>query len=125
MHTRTRELLRDALLALLALGGLLGWLLGRGEARALRSPLSIVLGVSGSLLLEWAMLSRADLTRRLWDRREVRVGSLAGVVFGGISLGRAGARLVAALCWGLLAYLCLVVTVLVSGTNPLARLVNR
>jgi hypothetical protein len=112
-----RTLLRDAALAVLALSGLLGWLRRTGNAGALGSPATATIGAGGALTVERVLLARPRLTRRLWGRRTIRAGATLGTVGAG---GLLGPRSVAALCWGLVTYLGLVVWVLVTGKNPLA-----
>lgn len=114
MDDRTRGHLRDGLLALTALGGLLWHLRERGDLGALVSPRAATVGVVGALGVEAAMLRHPDVTRRLWERPAVQVGSLVGTVVGGRALARrAGPWAAASLCWGLVTYLCLLGTLAV------------
>jgi len=122
-HTAAR--LRDGLLALLAMGGLLPLLRRRGGLDALRSPGAVVAGVGGAVGLEAVLLRHAELSRALWTRRSVRATSLLGTVLAGWALmRRSDPRAVAALCWGLVAYLAMLVAVLAGRSNPVASLVG-
>jgi len=116
-----RQLFRDGLLATAACAGLLVGSLSLGvDADIFAEPLLAVAGCAGMVSLELLLLRRPDLTRRLWERPAVRVGSTVGVfVGGGLAVWFGAAWVVAVLVWGLLAYLALAGVVLVSGQNPL------
>jgi hypothetical protein len=120
-----RQLARDGLLAAATCGALL---LGAGFAGVDRSafadPLLAGVGCVGMVAIEILLLRNPELTRRLWDRRSVRIGSALGVlVVGVLAVSTGAAWIVAAVAWGLGAYVALVCVVLVSGRNPLARFV--
>jgi len=116
---------RDGLLALVALGALLDALRRRDSLRALRSPGGALAGTAGALGIEALMLRYPERTRTLWGRPVVRALALSGTVLGGRRLARCrGVRGATALCWGLLAYLVLLGTVLTRRQNPVARLVG-
>jgi hypothetical protein len=86
-------------------------------------PRLAVVGCVGMAGIEVGLLRTPDLTRRVWERRRVRVGSALGVLVGvGAAAWLGAVWAVAVVVWGLLAYLGLVGVVLVSGRNPLARL---
>jgi hypothetical protein len=69
------------------------------------------------------MLRYPNPTRALWERRTVRFASLAGTVaLGGSMSRRTGVRATAALCWGLLAYLVMLGSVLAGRSNPVSSL---
>ncbi|MFC7226780.1 hypothetical protein N0B31_05140 [Salinirubellus salinus] len=123
MDARTRGLLRDGVLALVALAGLGGFLRRRGETATLRSPGVALVGVVGAVALEAAMLRYPERTRDVWERREVQFGSLLGLLVGGSALARRyGPWTVAACWWGLVAYLGLLACVLAGRENPVAAL---
>jgi hypothetical protein len=125
MDERTATGLRDGLLALLAMGGLLPMLRRRDRLDALLSPGAVVAGVGGAVGLEAVLLRHAERTRALWHRRSVRVASLLGTVLAGRELiRRSDPRAVAALCWGLLAYLAMLGGVLAGRPNPVSRLLR-
>ena len=125
MDERTAARLRDGLLALLAMGGLLPMLRRRDQLDALLSPGAVVAGVGGAVGLEAVLLRHAERTRTLWHRRSVRVASLLGTVLAGRELiRRSDPRAVAALCWGLLAYLAMLGVVLAGRPNPVSRLLR-
>jgi len=119
-----RELYRDGALAAATCVGLLVGALSLGvDGGVFVAPLPAAAGCVGMAGVEVLMLRHPDLTRRLWARRRVRVGSALGVLCGGGVAVRTGAVwVVAVLVWGLLAYVGLVGVVLASGRNPLARL---
>ncbi|MBB6646062.1 hypothetical protein [Halobellus ruber] len=119
-----RQLARDGLLAAATCGALL---LGAGFAgvdrRAFADPLLVGVGCVGMVGIEILLLRNPELTRRLWNRRSVRIGSALGVLVAGwLAASTGAARVVAAVAWGLVAYVGLVGVVLVAGRNPLARL---
>ena len=123
MDERTARGLRDGLLALVALGALLDGLRRRGRIDALRSPAAAVAGTVGAVSVEAVMLSPPERTEALWERPSVQVASLLGTAVAGRSLSRrSGARIAAALCWGLLAYLALLAFVLSGRSNPVSTL---
>lgn len=120
-----RQLLRDGLLAAATCGALLLGARALGvDGGAYLEPLPGVVGTAGMVGIELLLLRRPDLTRRLWERRAVRIGSALGVLVGaGLAASGGAVWIVAALVWGLVAYVALVGVVLASGENPLARLV--
>jgi hypothetical protein len=125
MNDRTRGLLRDGGLALLALAGLRCHLNRTGQTRALRSPVAALVGTGGAVLIEATMLRYPEATRAGWERPETRAGSLVGLWLVGRTLAEQnGALAVAACCWGLVAYLGLLACVLVGRANPVSRLVG-
>ncbi|MEF8840577.1 MAG: hypothetical protein V5A62_02970 [Haloarculaceae archaeon] len=116
---------RDGLLALVALGALLDALRRRGALRTLRSTGTALVGTTGVVGIEALMLRYPERTRDLWERPAVRILGLLGTVLGGRALTRGrGGRATAAFCWGLLAYLVLLGSILVGRENPVARLVG-
>ena len=122
MDERTAGRLRDGLFAVVALGFLLDGLRRRGRLCTLGSPMAGVTGVLGALAIEVLMLRHPERTRAAWERPSVRATGLLGTVALGRSLMRGRApRGAAALCWGLVAYLFLLGTVLAGRQNPLAR----
>jgi hypothetical protein len=123
MDGRTAGGLRDGLLAIIALGSLLDGLRRRGRIEALGSPAAAVAGVLGAVSVEAVMVRHPERTRELWERPSVQATSLVGTVVAGRSLARrSGARIAAALCWGLLVYLVLLAFVLSGRPNPLSAL---
>jgi hypothetical protein len=121
MDERTAGGLRDGLLAVVALGALLDGLRRRDRLDALGSPAAAAAGVIGAVSVEAVLLRHPERTEALWERPSVRVASLLGTVVAGRSIARrAGARIAAALCWGLLAYLVLLAFVLRGRPNPLS-----
>lgn len=120
-----RARLRDGTLAAFALGCLAGALAGTGRLDAFLDPRAAAVGTGGSVALEWLFLRYPERTLALWERRPVQVGGVAFTVGGGVALLRtAGAWSVAAIAWGLIAYLALLGIVLAGGRNPVARLVD-
>ncbi len=119
-----RHLFRDGLLAAAACAILLGGSLHLGvDAGVFLEPLPAVVGCVGMVSLEVVLLRNAELTRRVWERPAVQLGSTLGVLVGGGLAAWLGAVwVVAVLVWGLLAYVGLVGVVLVRGRNPLARI---
>jgi hypothetical protein len=125
MDDRTRGLLRDGALAVVALAGLSGVLRERGETSALRSPRAAVLGVVGAVAIEAAMLRYPEVTRAVWEYRGVQAGSLVGLLAcGGVLARRYGAWAAAACWWGLVAYLGMLACVLAGRENPVSALVT-
>jgi hypothetical protein len=125
MDERTRGLLRDGLLACLALAGLDGYLRRVGERDSVRSPIAALVGVLGAVVVEAAMLRYPETTRAVWERPAVQAGSLVGVLVGSRALARhCGSWTVAACWWGLLAYLGMLACVLADRENPVAALVG-
>ena len=123
MDDRTAGGLRDGLLALVTLGTLLDWLRRRGRIDALGSPAAAVAGVLGAVSVEAVMLRHPERTRALWERPSVQVASFIGTVLPGRWLARrSGARVAAALCWALLAYLALLAFVLSGRSNSVSAL---
>ena len=113
---------RDGLLAVVALGALLGGLTVTGRAAALVRPAPFAVGVAGAVALEVVFL-RVEGLADAWEHPVAWASATLGTVAVGAALLWAGGTLaVAALCWGLVAYLALLVTVAVAGTNPLAAL---
>jgi hypothetical protein len=125
MDSRTRGLLRDGALALVALAGLGGVLRQRGQASALRSPPTAILGVVGAVAIEAAMLRYPEATRAVWERRSVQAVSLVGLLGFGRALARRYGSWTAAACWwGLVAYLGMLACVLAGRENPVSALVT-
>lgn len=123
MEDRTRGLLRDGALALVALVGLGGVLRRRGEASALHSIPAALLGVVGAVAIEAVMLRYPETTRTVWEHPSVQAGSLLGLLAGGRALARRyGPWTVAACWWGLVAYLGMLACVLAGRENPVAPL---
>jgi hypothetical protein len=123
MDDRTRGLLRDGRLALLALVGLGELLRRRRETGALRSLPTALLGVVGAIAIEAAMLRYPEATRAVWERPAVQAGSLLGLLAGGRTLVRHHGAWTAAACWwGLIAYLGMLACVLAGRNNPVSVL---
>jgi hypothetical protein len=118
-----RQLSRDGLLAAATCMTLLLGARSMGVGWAVfAKPLLAGVGCAGMVVIEVVLLRYPEQTRRLWERRVVRVTSVLGVLVGGAVAASVGAVwVVAVLVWGLVAYLGLVVIVAVSGRNPLAR----
>jgi hypothetical protein len=118
---------RDGALALGTLAALVVVSAGTGLAVDPLDPAAAAAGVAGALALEAAFLRRPDRTRALWERPAVQAASVVLVV--GVALLAAGtgrgAFVVAALGWGLVAYLALLAAVLAGDRNPVALLVGR
>jgi len=111
---------RDGVLAVVALGSLLLGVGVTGRAAALARPLAVGVGVVGTLTLEVAFL-RIDRLAEAWERPAAWAGAtLATVALGGAVLWAGGTLLIAAVCWGLVAYLALLAAVVVAGVNPVA-----
>lgn len=121
---KRQRLARDGLLAVATCVSLLLGSLALGVDRVVfAEPLLAAVGCVGMVGIELSLLRRSDLTRRLWDRQAVRVGSVLGVLVGGGLAASLGAVwIVAVLVWGLVAYVALVGIILVWGRNPLARI---
>jgi hypothetical protein len=122
MDDRTRELLRDGSLALVALATMLDVLRRRDRLDALLDPTAVLSGVAGAVGIEALMLRHPDLTRDLWERPLVRVASLGTVALGRTLARRREERMGAAVCWGLLTYLLLLGVVLSGRENPIPPL---
>jgi hypothetical protein len=111
---------RDALLAALTLGTLLGVLAVGRSIHTLTGPIPAAAGVAGALLVEGAFL-RSGVVAALWERPIVQFGSTLGVLAGGVTLAVVtGPTVVATLCWGLATYFVLLAAMVVLGENPLA-----
>ena len=118
--------LRDGLLAVGALAVLLVAVGLAGARDVLTDPTAGFVGVVGSLLLEAVFLRYPERTRDLWDRPLVQAVAFALVAGVGIAAMQSGLGWVlAALVWGLLTYLLLLVVVVVRGKNPLAGIARR
>lgn len=118
--------LRDGLLAVGALAVLLVAVGLAGARDGLTDPTAGLVGVVGSLLLEVVFLRHPERTRDLWDRPLVQAVAFALVAGVGIVAMQSGLGWVlAALVWGLLTYLLLLVVVVVRGKNPLAGIARR
>ena len=123
MDDRTRGLLRDGTLALVALAGLGDLLRRRGETRALRSVPAALLGVVGAVAIEAVMLRSPERTRSLWERPAVQGASVLGALgVGRLLAARDGGFSAAACCWGLVTDLGLLVVVLTGRANPVGVL---
>jgi hypothetical protein len=118
-----RQLYRDGLLATATCTVLLLGSRYLGvDTGVFAEPLPISVGCVGMVGLELLLLRNSDLTRRLWQRRLVRTGSVLGVLVGsGLAVSVGAVWVVAVLFWGLVAYVTLVGVVLVSEQNPLTR----
>lgn len=116
---------RDALLAVAAAGALLAGLIQTGRAAALARPVPALVGIGGALAIEVAFL-RSPALAAAWERPAVWAGAtVAMVLLGGLLLWVGGAAAVAAVCWGLVAYLGLLAAVVGGGRNPLAAALDR
>ena len=120
-----RQQYRDGLLAVAACLTLLGGVsVYNVDERILVDPLLVSAGCVGMVAIEVLLLRVPDLTRRLWEQPAVRVVSTLGVLLAGGLATVAGATwVVSVVVWGLLAYVVLVGVVIVTGQNPLDRLV--
>lgn len=118
---------RDGLLALATLAALLAVSVWAGLAVDPLDPAPAVAGTLGALALEVVFLRYPDRTRALWARSAVRGPSVLLVVGGALVAARTGAGpfVVAALAWGLVAYLVLLAAVLAGIRNPLSPLAGR
>ncbi|WP_255196211.1 hypothetical protein [Halorarius litoreus] len=117
---------RDGLLATGALALLLVLAWAAGATRALTRVGPAVVGVGGSLLLEAVFLRYPDRTHELWERPLVQAVAFALVAGIGILAIQSGLGwALAALAWGLVAYLLLLAIVVSTGENPLATVVGR
>lgn len=116
---------RDGLLALIALGALFWGLRWTGRAAALARPGPALVGIGGALAIEVVFL-RYPALAAAWERPVWWAGAtVATVLLGGVLLWLGGVVVVAAVCWGLVAYLGLLVAVVVGGRNPLAAVLDR
>jgi hypothetical protein len=116
---------RDGLLAVCALGVLFSGLLRTSEAAALVRPGPALVGIGGALAIEVVFL-RSPALAAAWERPITWAGAtVATILLGGAALWIGGAVAVAAVCWGLVAYLGLLVAVVVGGQNPLAAVLDR
>ena len=122
MDDRTAGLLRDGSLALLALGAVLDALRRRGRLDAFFDPVAALSGVAVALSVEALMLRHPERTRDLWERPWVQAAGLFGTVAVGRTTSSTSARWAAAVCWGLLTYLWLLVFVLAGRQNPVSVL---
>ncbi|WP_435194604.1 hypothetical protein [Natronomonas sp. EA1] len=105
---------RDGLLALAALAGVFA--LGAGGS--MTRPVAAAVGVFGALAIE-VLFYRFDALLALWEREWVRLGGLAVVLAGGYVLALvAGPWTLAALAWGLITYLGLLVVSLGRRPEP-------
>jgi hypothetical protein len=112
---------RDGLLALATCTLLVAISIRARHVDALFAPLPALTGVVGSLTLELLLLRYPERTRALWERPVVRVAAVLATIATGLFAWRSAPWLLAVLVWGLFAYLMLLGVVVVSGTNPLAR----
>lgn len=116
------ERLRDGLLALAALVTLVAVAVVGDASSSLLDPVPAATGVAGALALEWLLLRYPERTRSAWERPAVQAIAFALVAAVGISAIRSGLGWVlAALAWGLGAYLALLTVVVAGYRNPLAR----
>jgi len=105
---------RDALLAGASGTALLALLTLTASLSLLARPETAAAGVGAALLVE-ALFVADTRAVELWERRSVRLVSVAVLVAGSIlAAGVAGQWLVAATCWGLATYFVLL-GLLVSG----------
>lgn len=110
--------LRDGLLAFAALATLVAVAVATGAGAVLLRPVPAVAGAGGALALETVLLRYPDRTRALWERPAVQALAFAGV---GVVAVRSGlAPVLAALAWGLVAYLCLLAVVAAGYRDPVA-----
>jgi peptidoglycan/LPS O-acetylase OafA/YrhL len=117
--------LRDGLLAVGALVVLLASAGLAGAVDALTDPGAVLVGTVGALLLELAFLRYPERTRELWERPLVQAVSFVVVAGAGVLAVQSGLGwILAALAWGLLAYLLLLAVVVGLGKNPLAGVVR-
>jgi hypothetical protein len=99
--------LRDAVLAVGLLGGLLS-LLGSDGRQRLRDPGAAIAGITAALVVEWAFLRYPDRLLSLWERPAINVGSALALLASG-RFARGYPRVLAAACWGLVTYFGLLV----------------
>ncbi|WP_255149840.1 hypothetical protein [Halorarius halobius] len=118
--------LRDGLLAVCALGLLVVVAALAGAIGSLVDWQAAVVGVVGSLLLEALFLRYPDRSRELWERRPIQAAAFALIAGLGIAAMRSGLGwILAALAWGLVAYLLVLGVVVAGYPNPVARLAER
>lgn len=111
---------RDGLLAGVALGAMLGGLIATGEAAALLRPGAFAVGVAGAVALEVLFL-RVEGLAEGWEHPVAWASATLGTIAVGAALLWAGGVVaVAALCWGLVAYLVLLTVVVLAEYDPLA-----
>lgn len=118
---------RDGLLALATLVLLVAVARWTGLAVDPLDPAPAVVGVLGALALEAVLLRHPDRTRALWGRPAVRAVGVLSVLALALVAARTGTGpfVLAALGWGLLAYLALLAAVLAGYPNPVSRLTGR
>ncbi|WP_436910107.1 hypothetical protein [Halosimplex marinum] len=105
---------RDALLAAASAALLLAVLAVAESLSLLARPAVAVVGATAALAVE-ALFVADTPAADLWTRPGVQVGSALALVAGaGLAVWAAGAWLVAAACWGLATYFCLL-ALLVAG----------
>jgi len=98
---------RDALLALCVLVVCLGVLRVERALGTLLSPVTLLAGVAVALLAEMVFL-RSGMVATLWERPSIQIGSTVTLLAGGLlSYLALGPPVLAALCWGLATYFCL------------------
>ena len=99
----------------LAAGGLLAIVAVALARGASPDPLAAAAGGTGAVLLEAALASRAEQVRELWDRQEIKIAAVAGLLaLVGLSAAVVPSVGLSALAGGLFIYLVLLVTYVLS-----------
>lgn len=112
---------RDGLLALVTCTLLIAISIRVGRTEPLLNPMAAVVGTIGSLALELWLLQHPERTRAIWARPGVQATGIALVLAMGVVAWWLAPWVLGVLVWGLLAYLALLVVVVATDENPLAR----
>jgi hypothetical protein len=122
---------RDGLLAIITGGALIGTVaIFNTEldtnielAKTIFTVRPAAIGIFGMVAIELMCLYDSDRTQTIWNRRSIQFSSIMTVVtVSGLTLMSNIHWVFAALLWGLLAYLVLLIVVIITGENPLSRL---
>lgn len=110
--TTVDEYVRDASLAATSGAVVLFGLARAGSLSLLRTPSALGVGVAGALAVEAAFVADTP-AGRLWESRTVQVGGTTAFLGGVAALAWVtGPWILAAACWGLATYFCLLALVL-------------